>query len=105
MDLVYGEHTIVVGMGQKLVACNDKKCERGQPLTIESVVPLEGSGSPGVSKIEVSWVFGSAWTGVASWRAASVSSSIASSPAGSGVCPCGGGVLVDIGVPVLRVSS
>jgi hypothetical protein len=34
-----------------------------------------------------------------------VSSSIASSPAGSGVCPCGGGVLVDIGVPVHRVSS
>ena len=34
-----------------------------------------------------------------------MSSSIASSPAGIGVCPCGGGVLVDIGVPVLRVPN
>ena len=78
----------------------------GQPLTIESVLPAGGSGFSRVSKIDVSWVFfGSSWIGVVTWRAASVSSSIASSPAGSGVCPCGGGVLVDIGVPVLRVSS
>ena len=68
--------------------------------------PAGGSGSSRVSKIDVSWVFfGSSGIGVVTWRAASVSSSIASSPAGSGVCPCGGGVLVDIGVPVLRVSS
>ena len=78
----------------------------GQPLTIESVLPAGGSGSSRVSKIDVSWVFfGSSGIGVVTWRAASVSSSIASSPAGSGVCPCGGGVLVDIGVPVHRVSS
>ena len=106
MDLVNGEHTIVVDIGQRCVACNDIRREMGQLLTMESVVPAGGSGSSGVSKIEVSWVFfGSAWFGVATWRAASGSSSIASSPAGIGVWPCGGGVLVDIGVPVLRVSS
>ena len=52
-----GECTIEVGIGSE-VACNDVQCERGgQPLTIESVVLSWVTGSSGISKIEVSWVF------------------------------------------------
>ena len=90
-----GECTIVVGIGQKCVACMDVQCEVCQPLTMYSV-PVGGSGTSGFSKMDVSGVFaGSAWTGVLSWRAASVSSSMSSSPGGTGVSPCGG-VLVDM---------
>ena len=57
MDLLNGEDTIVVDIGQKWVACNDIQCGMGQPLTIESAVPAGGFGSSGAPKIEVSWVF------------------------------------------------